>query len=153
MTITKKPTRPTKPEEQRDAIAAAFIQAADHRAKLQGGTPPKAAAAKAKKAAASTKAEKSAKSKKPADKKTVAETVTSATIPQLKEKKKKDKAKSKEKEKEKDKGKKKKDKKKEAVLIRFEDAQLTEIDANADALGLSRAAWVRMVVARALAKS
>lgn len=40
--------------------------------------------------------------------------------------------------------------KKEAVLIRFEDAQLAAIDSQAEALGLSRAAWVRMVVAKAL---
>lgn len=46
---------------------------------------------------------------------------------------------------------KKKDKKsKEAVIIRFDDAQLPQIDASAEALGLSRAAWVRMVVAKAL---
>lgn len=56
------------------------------------------------------------------------------------------------KEKIKGKDKKKKGKKKEAVIIRFEDSQLAGIDANADALGLSRAAWVRMVVARALGK-
>ena len=47
--------------------------------------------------------------------------------------------------------KKKKDKNKEAVIIRFEDQQLTAIDSSAEALGLSRAAWVRMVVAKALA--
>ena len=53
----------------------------------------------------------------------------------------------------KDKGKatKKKDKKnKEAVIIRFDDDHLRQIDASAEALGLSRAAWVRMVVAKAL---
>lgn len=49
---------------------------------------------------------------------------------------------------------KKKDKKnKEAVIIRFDDAQLPQIDASAEALGLSRAAWVRMVVAQALTKA
>ncbi len=53
-------------------------------------------------------------------------------------------------EKEKGKAKKKKAKKKEAVIIRFEDNQLAGIDAAAQALGLSRAAWVRMTVARAL---
>lgn len=47
--------------------------------------------------------------------------------------------------------KKEKKAKKEAVLIRFEDAQLATIDAKAESLGLSRAAWVRMVVAKALA--
>ena len=56
------------------------------------------------------------------------------------------------KNKKKNKGKdKKKDKKnKEAVIIRFEMTQLKEIDQQAEGLGLSRAAWVRMVVARAL---
>lgn len=56
----------------------------------------------------------------------------------------------------KDKSKKKKDKKKknkEAVMIRFEREQLGLIDARADALGLSRAAWVRMIVAQALAQA
>jgi len=55
--------------------------------------------------------------------------------------------------KDKDKGKNKEHKKrkdKEAVLIRFEDDQLTMMDARAAALGLSRAAWLRMVVAKAL---
>jgi hypothetical protein len=45
-------------------------------------------------------------------------------------------------------GKKRKDK--EAVLIRFDDEQLTLMDARAAALGLSRAAWLRMLVAKAL---
>lgn len=56
----------------------------------------------------------------------------------------------------KSKEKKKKDKKKknkEAVMIRFEKDQLGLIDTKADALGLSRAAWVRMVVAQALAQA
>lgn len=52
--------------------------------------------------------------------------------------------------KEKKKGKKKHKKSKEAVIIRFDDTQLPQIDARAEALGLSRAAWVRMVVAKAL---
>lgn len=52
--------------------------------------------------------------------------------------------------KKKKKEKKEKKAKKEAVLIRFEDAQLAKIDAQAESLGLSRAAWVRMVVAKAL---
>ena len=47
---------------------------------------------------------------------------------------------------------KKEKKNKEAVIIRFEDVQLPLIDKRAEALGLSRAAWVRMVVAQALAK-
>lgn len=50
------------------------------------------------------------------------------------------------------KDKKKKHKKKEAVLIRFEDGQLERIDAVAETLGLSRAAWVRMVVSKALSR-
>lgn len=50
------------------------------------------------------------------------------------------------------KDKKKKNKKKEAVLIRFEDGQLERIDAVAETLGLSRAAWVRMVVSKALSR-
>lgn len=50
------------------------------------------------------------------------------------------------------KDKKKKNKKKEAVLIRFEDGQLERIDAAAETLGLSRAAWVRMVVSKALSR-
>ncbi len=54
--------------------------------------------------------------------------------------------------KDKKKAKKKEKRKKEAVIIRFEDAHLPQIDAKAEALGLSRAAWVRMVVAQALAK-
>lgn len=157
MTITKKPTRPKKSEEPRDAIASAFIQAAENRAKAESGTPPKAASAKAvktPKAAAPTKAEKVAKPPKTVAKKVAPEkeplvAAETTAVAVTKEKKSKDK----EKGKEKDKGKKKKHKKKEAVIIRFEDAQLLEIDSSADALGLSRAAWVRMVVARALAKS
>ncbi len=43
-------------------------------------------------------------------------------------------------------------KNKEPVIIRFEDEHLVAINARADALGLSRAAWVRMVVAKALAE-
>ncbi|HIJ39181.1 MAG TPA: hypothetical protein HPP80_09835 [Rhodospirillaceae bacterium] len=129
MTITKKPAAPAKkatqpavkpapaaktpkagpkklvktPAPAPDAIAAAFIQAADH--------PP-----------ASIPAEKKLKNK------------------------------SKEKPSGKDKKKKKKDKKKEAVIIRFEDEQLGKIDLQAEKLGLSRAAWVRMIVAKALSK-
>jgi len=66
----------------------------------------------------------------------------SAPLPEIKLGKKKDKKKDKKKEKK---------VKKEAVLIRFEDSQLAAIDIQAEALGLSRAAWVRMVVAKALA--
>lgn len=60
------------------------------------------------------------------------------------------KAKEKEKSKGKEKEKHKKRKDKEAVLIRFEDDQLGLMDERAAALGLSRAAWVRMVVSKAL---
>lgn len=58
--------------------------------------------------------------------------------------------KTKEKDKAKGKEKHKKRKDKEAVLIRFEDDQLELMDERAAALGLSRAAWVRMVVSKAL---
>ncbi|MDR3435193.1 hypothetical protein [Telmatospirillum sp.] len=134
MTITKKPSRPATTKVERDSIAEAFIQAADHRAKAEAAHPPEVAAPKEKKN--KIKAEK-------------IQTVTPDSAPVEKEKKSKEKIK----DKSKDKGKKKKDKKKEPVLIRFEDSQLTQIDSNADALGLSRAAWVRMVVAKALAQS
>ncbi|MGE5504874.1 MAG: hypothetical protein ACM31L_10660 [Actinomycetota bacterium] len=49
------------------------------------------------------------------------------------------------------KAKKAKKKNKEAVLLRFEGEQLAVIDQRAESLGLSRAAWVRMVVAQVLA--
>jgi hypothetical protein len=62
--------------------------------------------------------------------------------PQSKKKDKKDK---------KDKKAKKKKKNKEAVVLRFEGDQLAVIDRRAEALGLSRAALVRMIVAQALA--
>jgi hypothetical protein len=63
--------------------------------------------------------------------------------------------KAKEKSKGKDKSKKHKAEKgekkdKEAVLIRFEDEQLKLMDERAADLGLSRAAWLRMVVSKAL---
>lgn len=52
------------------------------------------------------------------------------------------------------KGKKKDSKdKKDGVRIRFEAAQLVDIDRLAAAQGLSRAAWVRLVVSRALAQA
>jgi len=71
-----------------------------------------------------------------------------AAEPEGKTKKGKDKTKTKDKSKGKEKHKKRKDK--EAVLIRFEDDQLGLVDERAAALGLSRAAWVRMVVSKAL---
>jgi len=141
MTITKKPARGKKTEEKRDAIATAFIQAAELRAQTETAVPPKPEKSKTEKAEAPAKAEKTTKVKKPAPKKIADEAATPVEETDTKEKKSKDK------------GKKKKNKKKEAVIIRFEDAQLAEIDSNADALGLSRAAWVRMVVSQALAKS
>ena len=63
-----------------------------------------------------------------------------------------DKAADKKARKDKKKAKKKEKKNKEAVIIRFDNTQIPEVDARAEALGLSRAAWVRMVVAQALAK-
>lgn len=48
---------------------------------------------------------------------------------------------------------KKKKKNKSAVIIRFDDEHIPLVDARAEALGLSRAAWVRMVVAQALTKA
>jgi hypothetical protein len=44
-----------------------------------------------------------------------------------------------------------KKKNKEAVVLRFEGEQLAAVDERAQALGLSRAAWVRMIVSQALA--
>ena len=69
-------------------------------------------------------------------------------VEEVKPAKKGKKAKDKEKSKGKEKHKKRKDK--EAVLIRFEDEQLTLMDERAAALGLSRAAWLRMLVSKAL---
>lgn len=40
--------------------------------------------------------------------------------------------------------------KKEPVIVRFDEATLKAIDDKAEKMGLSRAAWVRMVAARAL---
>ncbi len=61
-----------------------------------------------------------------------------------------DEKKSKDKKKDKKKDKEKKKKKKEAVVIRFERDQLARIDERAEALGLTRGAWVRMTVAQRL---
>jgi predicted DNA binding CopG/RHH family protein len=125
MTITRRPPRPTVAPAvapaRRKKTAETFIEDAHH---------PVAPAAIAAPAGA---AEPSAEQVKPSKKK------------------------SKGKEKEKSKGKHKaektektKRKDKEAVLIRFEDDQLAEMDQRAAALGLSRAAWLRMVVSKAL---
>jgi hypothetical protein len=136
MTIAKNPS-PTPPAEKaKDAIAEAFIKASDRRA---AAAPPPAGAT------ATARGKPAAKTKKSPE---------SVVQPPMKEKKGKDKTKDKDKEKGKGKEKKKaKKNKKEAVIIRFENAQLDGIDAAAEALGLSRAAWVRMIVSRALAKA
>lgn len=41
-------------------------------------------------------------------------------------------------------------KKKEPIILRFDEAVIDAIDKEAGKLGLSRAAWVRMIVAQAL---
>jgi outer membrane biosynthesis protein TonB len=160
MTITRKPKKQAEPPAKRDAIAEAFILAADKRAKTETTPPsgeagPTKAKAKtkekqtvAKPAAATVKTPaKAAKAKKEAAP-TPASAPAAGAEPTLLEKEKKKKSK------EKNKDKKRKDKKKkEAVLIRFEDDQLGKIDSQAGALGLSRAAWVRMVVSQALGKN
>ncbi|ARJ67873.1 hypothetical protein WV31_20590 [Magnetospirillum sp. ME-1] len=111
--------------------------------KVKAVTPAKPKAApRTKKAAPAAKAEIPAE-------------VPAAAMPEVpapKADKKDAKSKKGKKDKKDKKGGKKEKRKKEAVIIRFEDAQLPQIDARADALGLSRAAWVRMVVAQALAK-
>jgi predicted DNA binding CopG/RHH family protein len=145
MTITKKPSRTKTDKLPRDAIAEAFIQANDLRATTETSVPP-AKPTKAKKASAKAAKPAAAETEAPVP---VAETVVPAEDTSRKMK---TKTKEKEKDKEKDKAKKKKGKKKEAVIIRFEDSQLSQIDSNAEALGLSRAAWVRMVVSQALAQ-
>ncbi|CAA7617112.1 Histone H1 [Candidatus Terasakiella magnetica] len=108
-------------------------------------TPPVVEApakiAKVTKAVKAAKVTKAAKAGTPAG----AEAEKPAKVKEKKEKEK-------EKEKERKKAKKKAKKSKEAVIIRFDDEQLPQIDARAEAIGLSRAAWVRMVVAQALAK-
>jgi len=111
---------------------------------------PKAEAPKAEKpkAAPKPKAAKAAKIAKPVK---PAAPAVAAAEPEAPKGDKKD-ARPKKEKKEKKKAKKKEKRKKEAVIIRFEDAQLPQIDARAEALGLSRAAWVRMVVAQALVK-
>lgn len=45
-----------------------------------------------------------------------------------------------------------KKRKKTPVIIRFDDEVLAQIDQKADSMGLGRAAWLRMVAARALAE-
>jgi hypothetical protein len=114
--------------------------------------PPRPAAAKPAKPAAVKKT--AAAPKKTAEKfiESAEATAPEAAPPPAEIVEKKGK-KHKDKDKGKDKGKGKEHKKrkdKEAVLIRFEDDQLSMMDARAAALGLSRAAWLRMVVAKAL---
>ena len=125
MTITKKPSRgkSSAPKPSAAAHPEEFIQAADHPV-----TP-----------AAIVEDAPSPELVAPVSAPVSAQATEADTV-------KKDKAKDKKK---KDK---KKDKKKEAVLIRFENGQLEEIDSRAEALGLSRAAFVRMAVAQTLAK-
>jgi predicted DNA binding CopG/RHH family protein len=139
MTITKKPSRPSTDKLPRDAIAEAFIQANDHRAKTETDAPQ-------------AKAAKTKKTQGKAPKPSAAETDVAALATPAEQPVEDTGRKAKVKTKEKEKAKKKKGKKKEAVIIRFEDSQLSQIDSNAEALGLSRAAWVRMVVSQALAQ-
>lgn len=131
MTITRRPPRPTAPTAaplapaRRKKTPESFIEDAHHPAPVVETPAPAALPEPA--------VDEEAKSTK------------------------KIKAKGKSKDKEKSKGKHKaektekaKRKDKEAVLIRFEDDQLAEMDQRAAALGLSRAAWLRMVVSKAL---
>lgn len=130
MTITKKPTAAPKAAGSPVKTAKAKPKAAKK--------PEKAADAFIQAADHPAPARRAAK-KRPA---TIEVAADKAKV--------KDKVKGKEKDKKKKKDKEKDNKKKEAVIIRFEDRQLKQIDAESDALGLSRAAWVRMIVAKAL---
>jgi predicted DNA binding CopG/RHH family protein len=131
MTITKKPARPAH-HSKKAVEAETFIQAAEHAEPVEAGTVDVAV-------------------EEPIEIEVTIEAEAVELAPKAK-KKAKEKEKDKEKDKDKDKRKKKDKKNKEAVIIRFEDGQLTQIDARAETLGLARAAWVRMVVAQALAK-
>lgn len=89
-----------------------------------------------------TKAQKSkAATATPASEKAKKRTSAAKTVKDEKPRKKKDKE-SKEKKKHK--------KNKEAVIIRFDGDHIRLIDERAEAIGLTRAAWVRMAVAQAL---
>lgn len=130
MTITRRPPRPSAGAAaplapRRKKTAETFIDDAHHRAAAAEAAAPAPTPAPAP--------ETAAEEAKPAKKKS----------------KGKDKEKSKGKHKA-EKTEKAKRKDKEAVLIRFEDDQLAEMDQRAAALGLSRAAWLRMVVSKAL---
>ncbi len=133
MTITRRPPRPAtapkpaaaNPARRRSKTPEAFIEDAHHPAIPAAATvatpePAPAAEAPAEEAKHGKKAKEKSKGKE-------------------KDKSKKHKA---------EKSEKRKDK--EAVLIRFEDEQLTLMDERAADLGLSRAAWLRMVVSKAL---
>jgi len=129
MTITRRPPRPVAPTAaplapRRRKTPESFIEDAHHQPVPAEAPVPAAPALVPEPAAGEAKpAKKKGKSKD--------------------EKKSKGKHKA-------EKAEKAKRKDKEAVLIRFEDDQLAEMDKRAAALGLSRAAWLRMVVSKAL---
>jgi hypothetical protein len=139
MTITRRPRKPAAAKATADAPAAPAKRRAKPAAKQAAAPEP------ATDATAHTIIEGAGQVKAAA----VIEPVPTATL----QEKAKKKNKGKDKTKDKDKHKKKAKKNKEAVLIRFENDQLSQIDGRADSLGLSRAAWVRMVVAQALSES
>jgi hypothetical protein len=170
MTITRRPPRPAadttataKPALKATSKPAAKKPAAAAAKPATTKTPAKTAV---KKPVAKPAAKPAAKVAAPPKKKPAAVVKTAESfiesanhpvtpvitaevdLPKLGKKKGKDKEKHKDKSKDKIKVKTSKDK--EAVLIRFEDEQLTMMDARATELGLSRAAWLRMVVAKAL---
>jgi len=135
MTITRRPPRPaaaTTPPVRRRKTAETFIEGAHHAlVPAVAGDPipePAPVATPPAPVEEETKADKKTKAKG----------------------KSKEKTKGKHKAEKADKPEKAARKDKEAVLIRFEDDQLTEMDKRAAALGLSRAAWLRMVVSKAL---
>lgn len=145
MTTEKKPddlAAPAAPEPAPVVKAVKPAKAEKAAKPVKAEKPAKAPAApKAAKAEKPVKAPAAPKAPKPA--KPTAEAVVVEKAAEKQDKKdKKDKKKAKKKDK----------KNKEAVIIRFDDAQLPLIDGRAETLGLSRAAWVRMVVAQALAK-
>jgi len=130
MTITRRPPRPTASTAaplapaRRKKTPESFIEDAHHR--VPAAEPPTPAAlpepaVDEEKSAKKTKVKGKSKDKEKSKSKHKAEKIEKA-----------------------------KRKDKEAVLIRFEDEQLAEMDQRAAALGLSRAAWLRMVVSKAL---
>ena len=128
MTITRRPPRPAAPTAaplapaRRRKTPESFIEDAQHPAPAAEPAAPVPAPAPTPEPATAEKPGKKVKGKKEKSKA-------------------KHKAEKTEKAKRKD---------KEAVLIRFEDEQLAEMDKRAAALGLSRAAWLRMLVSKAL---